>query len=401
MKVGFYTWGSCFVERPGMDGPDPYSRHHTAQDYERAYLAMLNWAKRADELGYDSFWLTEHHFQREGYEVIPNMVLMGSIFAQHTKRITFGSFFMVTPTWHPLRLAEDLAMSDILTGGRVVFGAGRGSVEREAKVFGSWFGRGGDEGDRKNRELFEEQMEIINRALTQPEFDFHGKHFDVPPAGILNTGNPQTGRAWDKISLVPQPVRPIKVYQACASIETFHMAAKAGNTGVLTMVARPQNSDTFGGLEKTKERWKLYGDLLEQYHGRSFGPGEKRMLVVSVHLGETKEEAMEELWPALSERSRFIAQQRSVGVGADGLPYPVGYVPTIEQMLDRGNMLVGSPAEVAEDLVRIVETLGVEEMAIEMGFPGMLEGEVIRQMELFASGVRPALERVGVAVAAG
>ncbi len=386
MQVGFYTWGSCFVESPGLDGPDPYSRHHGAEDYERAYTAMLEWAKLADSLGYESFWLTEHHFQREGYEIIPNVVLLASVFAQHTKRIKFGSFFQVVPTWHPLRLAEDLAIADLLTGGRVAFGAGRGSVEREALVFGAGFGRGGDDGDRLNRELFEEQMEIMRRAWEEPEFNFHGKHYNIPPEGILNTGNPATGRPWDKISLVPKPKRPIQIYQACNSNETLRKCAAAGNIGVIPFR---------GDIESTKERWDEFGEVLSQRLGRPALPGENRMLVISAHVGEDRDTAMEELRIPVIERSRFLAQQRPVGSFPDGRPFPVGYVPTLEETLMRGNLMVGSGPEVSDRIVEIVEALGVEEMAVEMGFPGMPEHIVSKQIELFAELVRPALDRIG------
>ncbi len=386
MQVGFYTWGSCFVESPGLDGPDPYSRHHVAADYERAYTAMLDWAKLADELGYETYWLTEHHFQREGYEIIPNVIMLGTVFAQHTKRIKFGSFFQVVPTWHPLRLAEDLAIADILTGGRIMFGAGRGSVEREAKVFGAHFGRGGDENDRMNRELFEEQMEIMRLAWSEPEFSFHGKYFNIPPEGILNTGNEATGRPWDKISLVPQPKRPILVYQACNSDETLRKCAMAGNVGVIPL----RNN-----LEPLKKRWDEFGEIVEAQEGRSLAPGERRLLVVSAHIGADRASAVEELEVPVIERQRFLAQQRAVGAFPDGTPYPVGYVPSIEETLSRGNMIVGSAEEVSDRLVEIVETLGVQELAVEMGFPGMLEAQVARQIELFAEGVRPALDRAG------
>jgi alkanesulfonate monooxygenase SsuD/methylene tetrahydromethanopterin reductase-like flavin-dependent oxidoreductase (luciferase family) len=265
-----------------------------------------------------------------------------------------------------------------------VFGAGRGSVEREARVFGVDFGRGGDDGDRRNRELFEEQMEIIRLAWEQPEFSYHGKHYTIPPAGILNTGNPLTGRPWDKISLVPQPRRPIPIYQACNSDDTLRMCAKAGNVGVLAFAS---------GLAKTKDKWRRYGELLSEYHGRTFGPGEKRMLVVSVHLGEDRQSAIEELRAPIAERGRFLSQQRPVGNAPDGTPYPVAFVPTLEQTLERGGMLVGSVAEVRDRLVDIVETLEADEIAVEMGFPGMLEDVVARQIKLFAEGVRPALER--------
>ncbi len=72
-----------------------------------------------DERGYDTFWMAEHHFQPEGTELIPNVLMM----AMHLR---IGCGFNIVPVWHPLRLAEDYAMADILTGGRIIFGVGRG-----------------------------------------------------------------------------------------------------------------------------------------------------------------------------------------------------------------------------------------------------------------------------------
>jgi alkanesulfonate monooxygenase SsuD/methylene tetrahydromethanopterin reductase-like flavin-dependent oxidoreductase (luciferase family) len=384
MRIGFFNLGSCFIDTPGPLGPDPYSRHHTATDYDRAYTAFLNWAKIAENCGYDSFWLTEHHFQREGYEITPNVVLMASVFAQHTSRIKFGSFFHVVPTWHPLRMAEDLALADILTGGRVMFGAGRGSVEREARVFGVDWGRDGDEGDQKNREQFNEQMEIMRLAWEQPEFSYKGKHYTIPPPGILNTGNPLTGRPWDKISLVPQPIRPIQIYQACNSDETLEMCAKAGNTGVFAV--------RMGGLERTKSRWDAFGRILEESHGLPFTRGAKRMLVARVHLGKSRDDVLRELSGPFIEYARFIAQQRPVHWAKGGNVSPAGFVPDIEEALENGNLIIGTPDEVRPILMEIVEAIGVEELAVQMGFPGMPEETVAHQIELFASEIRPALE---------
>ena len=186
-------------------------------------------------------------------------------------------------------------------------------------------------------------------------------------------------------------MRPIHIYQACTSDETFHFAARAGHTGVLPLM---------GGLERTRERWSWYGSLLERYQARGFRPGEKRMLIVSVHLGDDRAAAVHELAPAITERNRFLAQQRSVGARPDGSPLPVGYVPSVEEALARGNLLVGSPAEVAETLAAICGVLGVEELAVEMGFPGMVEEQVSTQLQRFAAEVRPVLERAAVSAVA-
>ena len=88
-----------------------------------------------DRNGFDTFWMAEHHFQREGYEVIPNILMLAVHLAHLTEAASrFGCGFNIAPMWHPLRLAEDYATADILTSGRVVFGVGRGYHTREVEV---------------------------------------------------------------------------------------------------------------------------------------------------------------------------------------------------------------------------------------------------------------------------
>ena len=113
-------------------------------------------------------WLTEHHFQYEGYEVLPNLIMFGVHGAARPSELRFGQMFNVVPQWHPLRLAEDFALADILTGGRMEFGVGRGTVPREAWALGTVVASGDNEmsaeHDRINREVFEEAMEVIKLA---------------------------------------------------------------------------------------------------------------------------------------------------------------------------------------------------------------------------------------------
>jgi alkanesulfonate monooxygenase SsuD/methylene tetrahydromethanopterin reductase-like flavin-dependent oxidoreductase (luciferase family) len=97
----------------------------------------VDFAQVLDTLGYDEFWMAEHHFQPEGYECIPNLLMLNVYLATKTARLKFGCGFNITPMWHPLRLAEDFAMADILTGGRVIFGVGRGYHTREVETFGA------------------------------------------------------------------------------------------------------------------------------------------------------------------------------------------------------------------------------------------------------------------------
>ena len=133
-------------------------------------------ARAADQLGYETLWLAEHHFQHEGYECIPNIPMLAVDLAHRTERVKIGCAFNIVPTWHPLRLAEDYATADILTRGRVVFGVGRGYHSREVESFGNPMLDA-----EANRELFEEQVEIIVKAFREESFAHHGKHYTLPP----------------------------------------------------------------------------------------------------------------------------------------------------------------------------------------------------------------------------
>lgn len=384
MHIGLYSWAGCLIDDVGMDGPDPYGRRHTPEKYAEGYLALIDWAKLADRLGYESFWLTEHHFQREGYQIIPNVVLVSSILAQHTERIKFGAFFHQTPIWHPIRLAEDLAIADIMTGGRMLFGTGRGSVQREMPIFGATFGRGGDAADNANRDLFEEQMTLLKLAWSSDEFSYQSDRYTVPAPGFLNTGNPATGRPWDKVTLVPRPVRKIPIYQAVVSEPTFHYAAREGHVGILPLV----NRTLFG------PRWNRFGELVEQYQGRPVA-GTDRLVVVQVHIGDTREQAFDRFRPAHDERNRFLGAQRPLGgyLDHEGNPFGFGRLPTLEESVAQHGWFVGTAEQVRDGLVEAITTYGIEQLAVEIAFAGMPKRLTEEQIAAFATEVRPALER--------
>ena len=102
---------------------------------------------------YSTFWMAEHHFQPEGTELIPNLLMMAMHLCGVTRNLKIGCGFNIVPMWHPLRLAEDYAMADILTGWRVIFGVGRGYHTREVETFGAPL-----LDQDANREMFEEVL---------------------------------------------------------------------------------------------------------------------------------------------------------------------------------------------------------------------------------------------------
>ena len=164
-------------------------------------------AKLMDEAGYDTLWLAEHHFQHEGYEVHPEPPDGGGAPRHLTKNLKIGCGFNIAPMWHPLRLAEDFACADIMTKGRTIFGVGRGYHTREVETFGAPM-----LDQNANRELFEEQVEIIFKAFNNERFSHKGKHYTLPPEV------PYRGYTLKDLTLVPRPVNlPVECWQPMVS----------------------------------------------------------------------------------------------------------------------------------------------------------------------------------------
>src|SRR5262245_48368587 len=110
-----------------------YSNEELASVFEKTEAV----AKTMDALGFDTLWLAEHHFQHEGYECIPNILMLAVHLAHVTKRLRIGCGFNIAPMWHPLRLAAEFAVADVLPKGRPVVGVGRGYHTRAAVCCGT------------------------------------------------------------------------------------------------------------------------------------------------------------------------------------------------------------------------------------------------------------------------
>ena len=163
-RFGSLYAGHVDLDNIGLDGTPVNHRWYPDDHLKTVYDKTLGIVQAMDRLGYRTFWSAEHHFQREGYECIPTLLMLYVHLAHLTKNITFGCGFNIAPMWHPLRLAEDFAMAAILTGGRVMFGLGRGYHSLEVDTFGV---PSTNTDSEANREIFEEQVEIIFKAFNQ------------------------------------------------------------------------------------------------------------------------------------------------------------------------------------------------------------------------------------------
>ena len=373
----------CTVPMP--DAGDPTvaatARRYGNDAVVECYRNLLEWARTGDVLGFDTMWLTEHHFQHEGYEVLPNLIQFGQHLALQTNQLRLGQMFNVVPQWHPLRLAEDFAMADILSGGRMEFGVGRGTVPREAMALGSRVASGDNDMSTKddafNREQFEEAMEVIELAWANERFSFTGKHYQFPPAGI-----PDRGATVNDLTLVPKPLRHIDISQPVTSPETIEYVPRAGHRAVYWL----------SNAESQKQKWDRYAEIREEV-GTPVGPGEDRCLVLNLHIGDTYEQALKKGRPGQDEFNKFLSPYGRFNSyrNEDGSKVAFDHCPTVEESNRQKIQIVGSTDDAVDAIGFWRDLLDLKHICCFFDYPGLSREEIIEQMHRVVEDVLPRL----------
>lgn len=380
MRIGVFLLGGVEMSDAGAGPPVPTERRYSQEHFWYAHERLLRAGVLCDELGFDSFWLTEHHFQYEGYEVVPNGILFGAVLAERTRKIRIGTMFNIVPQWHPLRLAEDFAFLHNISGGRAILGVGRGTVPREAQPLGTRIGSFDNPDaaadDEFNREVMDEAMTVITMALDQETFSFHGKHFDLPPPGI-----PDRGGTVQDLTLIPRPRYPYEIWQAVTSPRTLEDVATRGYGAVFWL-------RHWGFI---REAWERYGSIAESRTGATLAPGAKRMLVLNTRVEDTHEAAWKLARPGHDEFWKFLGPYGwSRGYrGPDGKPAPAGLIPSLEESVEQKVWVVGTPEEVAEGIAFYRDLVGLENLTLVPAFPGDSYDEAEDQLARLAEQVLP------------
>ena len=331
-----------------------------------------------DELGYDVLWMAEHHFQREGYECIPNLLILSQYLCQFTKRLKFGCGFNILPMWHPIRLAEDYAMVDILTGGRVILGVGRGYHTREVETFGAPM-----QDSEGNRQLFEEQFEIMMKAFNEDSFSHKGKNYTIPPEV------PYRGYTLKDVTLVPRPVHPVEVWQPLVS---------GSERGMDFMAKHGVNGLILGPHAAYVDDYMIKFQAVNSKYGRDMPLGGNLGLGLWLYLDDTVEKAEKSLQPLFEEHVKFAAplgmlrytddQMKEIGPGGVGRHIAAGN--DFRDVLDKRAWFAGDTNSTISYLKEIEEKYpGIEQIMI--GFPmGETKAQFKEQLTRFAKEIMPA-----------
>jgi alkanesulfonate monooxygenase SsuD/methylene tetrahydromethanopterin reductase-like flavin-dependent oxidoreductase (luciferase family) len=353
--------------------------------YQQMLREVTEQAQLADELGYDSISFTEHHFHVEGFEVSNNPILLDLFIAMQTTRIRVGQLAKVLPADNPIRIAEDIAMLDHMTGGRANAGFARGYQRRWVDTMAQQLhGISGalphqhDAIDAANREAFEECYQIIKRCWTEDYVTHKGRFWKVPVEGTpwdLDATKAFGGGVTDDVVTAVAPVpKPLQqphppIFQPFTSSErTVRWCAQEGITPILP----PMHP-------------KIERRMVEVYAEASGLPlGEGIGVLRDVIIADSDDEAMA-LW---GDSGAFVGAAWFAPFHfGDALPDPdTGESP---DMFDNSLAFVGSADTVTRQLERLTERLPVQ-WVFAWTYNGLVpHGNLLQSIEAYQTVVLP------------
>jgi len=379
------------------------NNRHLAKPHRQVLDEQIEVAQYCDTHGWDSVWYTEHHFGHEGFEVCPNPVLMSTWAAAHTKRIRIGQAANIITFWHPLRFAEDLAMLDHMSGGRVECAVGRGLYGREALQLNK---TADTRNPAQNFRIFAESLEIIRRAWGNEHFEYQGEFFHYPDPKFVwdHAMSPKSPDYQDmatlelkKLSLVPrtlqQPSPPLH------QVVDGHLAIQfAAENRLGAMMWIPPT-------DALKPRFELYRDKKAAKEQREVKLGEGVMLVRDMFCAESKAEAKRLGGPGIVDYLRWVCHWR----GLDNHRHLGEELPKTENkldllsvdFLDERNLLFGTPDQISEKIEEMIAVLNLQYLVVWSDFPGTDHAAAMRSIKLFSEEVMPRFKgRLGIRQAA-
>lgn len=326
------------------------------RNIQSLYQEIFQEAELAEDVGFDSVFVPEHHMMPDGYLSAP-AVLLAAI-AARTKKIRLGTSILQLPEWHPIHVAEEFAVLDNISQGRAILGAGLGLVEPEFKLFGL------DIKDAVPR--FTEQVNIIRQAWTQEKFSFQGRFFQL-----------------DNVSLTPRVVQKPHppIWIGAMSEPALKRAGRLG-TGWI--------SDPLHHIHVMK----AWADIYRQSAAAHGNPAEV-VLIRDAWVAEDRKEVERVSWPTIRVYHLFYKNLgffESGRFNAEWEPW-VRTISDAEWTFDRiapNRLIAGEPAEVIDEIQRYRETVGCEYIICYFRHPtGPDHSQTMKCIELFGKKVLP------------
>lgn len=342
---------------------DHWPQVNSVQQYFREFLDIV---QRAEDVGFDSAWISEHHFTRYGGILPRPQILLGAM-AERTKRIRLGTAVSLVPFDNAIRVAEDFALVDVLSGGRLDFGAGRGLFAFEYDGMGI--------SQDESRQRFEENTEVILRAWQEERLTFAGQFTNVTDLTIL-----------------PRPLQKPHppLYVAALSPESYEWAARKGYNILQVPYPLP--------VEVTKAQIAQYKANLRQ-HGHSVDD-KKIIVVLHAYVGETAQKAKEEAEGPLMNYVGLVGSLMPTKVKSDQYKAYTQFAPTMKaltyEVLYNERTVIGDPDQVIAKLEYFQRELQMDQFILFLNWGGMDPALAVRSMDRFAKYVLPHFRETSV-----
>ena len=313
----------------------------------------------AEELGYYSAWFAEHHFSRYGLGS-SSLVLVSNIAAQ-TRTIRLGTAVLVPPLHHPVHLAEDTATLDVVSGGRLDVGFGRGTAGYE------YAGYNVDQGESQER--FQETIGIVQGLWTTPDYTCQGKYFEVTRANLVPPP-------------VQQPHPPIYI-AATRTPTTLEYVVSTGHPLICGVVL--DHNDALDLCNRFAKMSRAAGFNI---------PVSRIPFFRYLHVAETEEEAQRNAEPALAWTMDMTDWRRTITTGSEvhrrleDFRRTRTQLPPSYQYLAENRAIIGTPEQCIARIRQFREQ-GIEYFGCNFDFGGMDQEKVLRSMKLFAEEVMP------------
>ena len=311
------------------------------------YTEALEEVTKAEELGFDSVWMEEHHSVTNHYWPSPLVVLAG--FATRTSRLTLGTDILVAAFHNPVRLAEDVAVLDVISGGRFTLGIAIGYKPDEFSLYGVEL--------EKRGARFEEQLAIIKGLWTQERISFKGAYYTVDgrlePKPVTKPHPPMWIGGWGDITL----------RRAATLADNWIPGPTADLKRLLKGKKRFLDNRRAAGRSQAITEWPLTRDLI---------------------IADTDRKARE-----LAEAHIMIAYRKEYA-GGWRHPFIDASIATDLDRLMEDRFIIGGPDQCVRKIRRFVEEYGMTHLICRTFFPGMPHEHIMRELELIAREVAPA-----------
>jgi alkanesulfonate monooxygenase SsuD/methylene tetrahydromethanopterin reductase-like flavin-dependent oxidoreductase (luciferase family) len=363
------------------------------RDYADLLDELRDLAAICEDTDFDVLWMPEHHFSIWGRELLPNPLMTAVDIAARTKRIRIGLAAAIVTFWHPIRAAEDIALLDQLTRGRVEIGFGRGNYGLEASNLNP---EANPNDQTKSKLVFDEAISVIKAALTQKRFSFKGQVYQFPAPGFRadrahtvtdpDYVDPKTGELI-KLSIFPRArQKPLPMWEVVNSLDSIQHAARQ-DLGIIMW--RPP-------VAALRARLRVYRDTLCEVTGQNHPLGARAAIMRDTFVADTEDEAIRIAGGPMMDSLNFSNWRGPSVYLNPGETLPADQEASLKKHLtyefvrDR-SVFFGPPERIVQQILHLHRETGISSVVFKTSWSGLSHTAARESVRRLGTEVIPAV----------